>query len=88
MNILEGPCHTILDSSPLDKAVLVFVNDLCDDFLQPISKKVGYKFETSVKQGDRPLVIDCFRRAHFWNKSDQTVIDAGEIEFAIMELVA
>ena len=38
MDIFKGPRQAVLDGPPLNEAVLVLVDDLKNDFLQPISQ--------------------------------------------------
>ena len=57
MNIFVRPRKTILDGPPLDKTILVPVDDFEDYSLQPIRKLLGYQLQATVEEGDRPIII-------------------------------
>jgi len=49
VDVLEGPSQAVLDRPPFEKAVLVSVDDLEDNFLQSINKQFSYKLQATVK---------------------------------------
>lgn len=48
VDVFEGPSKAVLYGAALNKPILVFMNELDDYLLQPISKKLCQKLKTAV----------------------------------------
>ena len=87
MQIFKSPCKTVLDCSALEKAILVWMDQVKNHLLQSVCKKFGNDFESTIDKGYgsefcRSRCCLCFR-----NQGDDRVIDALEIDFAMIEII-
>jgi hypothetical protein len=53
---LKSPAKAVLNCSPMNKSVLISVNNFQDVLLQSICQKFGNEFERGVQQGNWPKV--------------------------------
>ena len=50
-----------MDGSATYESILVAMDDLKNDFLESIGKDFGDQLETTVKERDGSIIIDCLR---------------------------
>ena len=88
VDIFKTPRQTILDRPPLNETVLVPVDDLKDNFLQPMSQDFHEDFQATVKQSDWSVVIRSFGGGDLGDQSNVSLTDAGDVKSSRMEIMA
>ena len=58
------------------------MDNLKDDFLEPICKNFGYHLEAAVKERDGPIIINCLWGIFLGYESDESIVEAFQVQFA------
>jgi hypothetical protein len=67
VDIFKAPSKAILDCSTSDKTILVFMNDLQNEALESLSKKLSQELDTTVEKGNGSEIICSRRGIDLWD---------------------
>jgi hypothetical protein len=88
MQKFKSPTQTILNGPSLDKAILLFMNNLQGHKLNSICKKFCNQFGRGVHKGNWPKIMNSFWIIVFGDRSDVGIVDASDVHLMIIEIDA